>query len=85
MIVDESIINQIIREIDTLYYQEQTISSEDADDLQKSVQWIIGKSLNESNVSYVIELLRSFKKTMNEQAVSSIIKSFRRICGSYMQ
>ena len=84
MIVTEDIINQLLREIDTLYFQDGLISSDQADDLSDSVKWILGKSLNESNVSYVIETLRSYKKTMNENAVSSVIKSFRRICGSYM-
>ncbi|MBP6739558.1 MAG: hypothetical protein KA146_06185 [Leptospiraceae bacterium] len=84
MIVTEDIINQLLREIDTLYFQDGLISSDQADDLSDSVKWILGKSLNESNVSYVIETLRSYKKTMNENAVSSVIKSFRKICGSYM-
>ncbi len=85
MIVSEEIINQLLREIDVFFFTEQTITSDQADDLQKSVSWIVGKSLNESNISYVIETLRSYKKTMNKNAVSSIIKSFRRVCGSYMQ
>lgn len=84
MIVTEEIINQLLREIDVLYFTEQKITPQQADDLSESVKWILGKSLNESNVSYVIETLRSFKRTMNGDAVSSIIKSFRRVCGSYM-
>ncbi len=84
MIVTEDIINQLLREIDVFYFQDSLITSDQADDLSESVKWILGKSLNESNISYVIETLRSYKKTMNQDAVSSIIKSFRRICGSYM-
>lgn len=84
MIVTEDIINQLLREIDVLYFEERLITPQQADDLSDSVKWILGKSLNESNISYVIDTLRSFKKTMSQDAVSSVIKSFRRICGSYM-
>ena len=84
MIVTEDIINQLLREIDVFYFQDNLITSDQADDLSEGVKWILGKSLNESNVSYVIETLRSYKKTMNENAVSNVIKSFRKICGSYM-
>jgi hypothetical protein len=84
MIVTEDIINQLLREIDVLYFEERLITPQQADDLSDSVKWILGKSLNESNISYVIDTLRSFKKIMNQDAVSSVIKSFRRICGSYM-
>lgn len=84
MIVTEDIINQLLREIDVLYFEERLITPQQADDLSGSVKWILGKSLNESNISYVIDTLRSFKKIMNQDAVSSVIKSFRRICGSYM-
>lgn len=84
MIVTEDIINQLLREIDVLYFEEKLITPQQADDLSDSVKWILGKSLNESNISYVIDTLRSFKKIMNQDAVSSVIKSFRRICGSYM-
>ena len=84
MIVTEDIINQLLREIDVLYFEERLITPQQADDLSDSVKWILGKSLNESNISYVIDTLRSFKKTMSQDAVSSVIKSFRKICGSYM-
>lgn len=84
MIVTEDIINQLLREIDVFYFQDSLITSDQADDLSDSVKWILGKSLNESNISYVIKTLRSYKKTMNQDAVSSVIKSFRRICGSHM-
>ena len=57
MIVSEELINTILREIDVMY-SEGTLKIDDADDLSKAVSWINGKSLNESNVSYVIECLR---------------------------
>lgn len=84
MIVTEDIINQLLREIDVPYCEERLITPQQADDLSESVKWILGKSLNESNISYVIDTLRSYKKIMNQEAVSRITKSFRKICGSYM-
>lgn len=84
MLVSEELINEILREIDDFYFTKKEIKSSDAQDLSIAVSWIEGKSLNESNISYVIESLRQYKKTMNKKAVSSIINSFRKICGNQM-
>lgn len=83
MIVSEELINTILREIDVMY-SEGTLKIDDADDLSKAVSWINGKSLNESNVSYVIECLRGYKKFMNSDAVTRIINLCRKTFGSYM-
>ncbi|HMV42106.1 MAG TPA: hypothetical protein PK079_00660 [Leptospiraceae bacterium] len=83
MIVSEDLINGILREIDVMY-SEGLLKIDDADDLSKSVGWINGKSLNESNVSYVIECLRGYKKFMNAEAVTRIINLCRKTFGSYM-
>lgn len=52
------IINGILREIDVMY-SEGILKVDDADDLQHSVNWIVGQSLNESNVSFLIESFKS--------------------------
>lgn len=83
MIVSEELINTILREIDVMY-SEGILKIDDADDLSHAVSWIIGQSLNESNVSYVIESLRGYKKVMNADAVSRIINLCRKTLGSYM-
>lgn len=83
MIVSEELINTILREIDVMY-SEGTLKVDDADDLSKSVNWMIGQSLNESNISYLIETLRGYKKVMNADAVTRIINLCRKTFGSYM-
>ena len=83
MIVSEEIINGILREIDVMY-SEGILKVDDADDLQHSVSWIVGQSLNESNVSFLIESLRAYKKFMNSDAVTRIINLCRKTFGSYM-
>lgn len=84
MIVNESILNQIFRSIEALYIDSK-LSSIDADDLSTSVKWIENKSLNESNISYVIESLRSFKSEQNKESVCKVINEFRKVCGSYLK
>jgi len=83
MIVSESIINPILRSIDVLYMNGK-LSISDTEDLSETINWMIGQSLNESNISYVIDSLRSFKNEFNKEQVSSIINEFRKICGSYL-
>lgn len=83
MIIDESVINPLLREIDVMYINGE-VSSSEADDLSECIVWIKGKSLNESNISYVIDSLRSYKKVMNKDIVCKIINQFRKICGSYL-
>lgn len=83
MIIDESVINPILRDIDVIYINGE-VSSSEADDLSECIVWIKGKSLNESNISYVIDSLRSYKKVMNKDIVCKIINQFRKICGSYL-
>ena len=65
-------------------YINGSISVSDADDLTSTVTWIIGKSLNESNVSHVVNQLRGFKNFINETSVAIVIKNFKKICGEYM-
>jgi hypothetical protein len=84
MIVTEDIINQILREIDVMYYSESVITAEEAEDLCECVIWIVGKSLNESNIQYVVGSLRGFKSVIDEKEVSRVIKTFKKILGSYM-
>lgn len=83
MIVSEAIINTLLREIDMLYIEGQ-LSVSDAEDLSTCVSWIIGKSLNESNVQYVINNLRGFKSVMDVTVVSRVINSFRSTLGGYL-
>lgn len=83
MIVTDNIINPLLRDIDLMYISGQ-ISPSDADDLTHSVTWIIGNSLNESNISHVINELRGYKDTIDSKIVSSVINNFRKICGVYM-
>ncbi len=84
MIITEDLINSILREIDVLY-SEGNIKADEADDLTNSVTWLIGKSLNESNISFTINTLRGYKKYMNENSVTKIINSIRKTLGSAMQ
>ncbi|MBP9887669.1 MAG: hypothetical protein KBF93_15320 [Leptospiraceae bacterium] len=83
MIATEEIINGILREIDVMY-SEGTLKVDDADDLSNSVNWIKGKPMNESNVSYVIETLRGYKKFMNPESVARVINACRKTFGAYM-
>lgn len=83
MIVEESILNPVLRSIDVMYMSNE-LSVNDAEDLSESVLWIKGKSLNESNISYVIDTLRSFKNDTNKENVSKVINEFRKTCGSYL-
>lgn len=83
MIVTENIINPLLRDIDLMYIS-GIISASNADDLSKVVSWIVGKSLNESNVNHVVNELRGFKHFIEKKSVSSVIKNFKKICGDYM-
>lgn len=83
MIIDESVINPLLREIDVMYI-EGKLKVNEAEDLSDCINWIKNKSLNESNINYVIENLRSYKKVMNKDIVCKIINQFRKICGSYL-
>lgn len=83
MIIDESVINPLLREIDVMYI-EGKLKVNEAEDLSDCINWIKNKSLNESNISYVIDSLRSYKKVMNKDIVCKIINQFRKICGSYL-
>lgn len=83
MIIDESVINPLLREIDVMYI-EGKLKVNEAEDLSDCINWIKNKSLNESNINYVIDSLRSYKKVMNKDIVCKIINQFRKICGSYL-
>lgn len=84
MIVDESLLNPLLREIDVMYYSEGVLKADEADDLTKCVVWIIGKSLNESNIQFVVESLRGFKSVINERTVNRVIKNFKSLCGGIL-
>lgn len=83
MIINESVINPLLREIDVMYIEGE-IKSNEAEDLSDCIIWIVNKSLNESNISYVIESLRSYKKFISKEHVCKVINQFRKICGSYL-
>ena len=83
MIVTEEMMNPILRDIDVLYI-EGKLPLADCDDLTKTIAWLIGKPLNESNISYVVNSLRGFKTVMDESIVSSVIKKFKSLCGGYL-
>lgn len=83
MIVNESLINPVLRTID-VFYMNSKLSLSDAEDLSESITWLNNKSLNESNISYVIDTLRSFKNDSNKENVSKVINEFRKTCGSYL-
>lgn len=84
MIIDESVINPLLREIDVMYI-EGSLKSTEAEDLSDCIIWIVNKPLNESNISYVIENLRSYKKIISKEIVCKVINQFRKICGSYLE
>lgn len=81
MVVTEQFLHSLFSFIDSLYFEEKVISPDEAEDLIKVVSWIIDKSLNESNIQYVIKNLRSFKPHIDEKAVNSVINQFRILCG----
>ena len=83
MIVNESLINPVLRTID-VFYMNSKLSLSDAEDLSESITWLNNKSLNESNISYVIDTLRSFKNDSNKENVSKVINEFRKTCRSYL-
>lgn len=83
MIIQEGHINPILRSIDLLYI-ERVINADEAQDLSDCITWIIGKSLNESNINYVVKSLRGLKNVMDEKEVSIIIKKFKSLCGGLM-
>lgn len=81
MVIKEEFLHSLFSFIDSLYFKEKIISPDEAEDLIKVVSWIIDKSLNESNIQYVIKNLRSFKAHIDEKAVNSVINQFRILCG----
>lgn len=85
MTVTDDMLNPLLRELDVMYYEEKVLTADEADDLTKCIVWIIGRSLNESNIQYVVESLRGFKTVIKEQTVSRVIKNFRALCGARMQ
>ena len=66
-------------------YIESKLKVNEAEDLSDCINWIKNKSLNESNINYVIENLRSYKKFISKEHVCKVINEFRKICGSYLQ
>lgn len=81
MLVTEEYLYSLFSFIDSLYFTEKLITPDEAEDLSKTVSWIIDKSLNESNIQYVIKNLRSYKNHIDEKAVNSVINQFRILCG----
>ena len=74
-------IEELCSYIDSLYYKEGVLNSEEAEDLTQIILWIKSEDLNEINIQYVIKQLRNYKEYMNEKIISSIINKFRKACG----
>ena len=83
MIIEDCHVNAILRSIDLLYIQGR-IGISDADDLTTCVIWLVGKSMNESNIQYAINNLRGYKSVMDDKSVSSVINSIRQNLGKFL-
>ena len=62
MIATEEMLWPLLRDVDSLYYKEKILKSDEAEDIVKFIMWIIGKNLSETNIQHVIANLRSYKK-----------------------
>jgi chemotaxis regulatin CheY-phosphate phosphatase CheZ len=74
-------IEELCSYIDSLYYKEGILNSEEAEDLTQIILWIKKEDLNEINIQYVIKQLRNCKENIDEKLISSIINKFRKACG----
>lgn len=74
-------IEELCSYIDSLYYKEGILNSEEAEDLTQIVLWIKKEDFCEINIQYVIKQLRNCKENIDEKLISSIINKFRKACG----
>ncbi len=82
MIATEEMLWPLLRDVDSLYYKEKILKSDEAEDIVKFIMWIIGKNLSETNIQHVIANLRSYKKIVDAGIMSKLIKQFIQVCGS---
>lgn len=82
MIATEEMLWPLLRDVDSLYYKEKILKSDEAEDIVKFITWIIGKNLSETNIQHVIANLRSYKKIVDAGIISKLIKQFIQVCGS---
>ena len=71
----------VLSRIDELFYKDKLISAEEAEDLSENIMWINGKQMNDANINFVVNKLRGYKKFMDRQAVSIVIKCFIETTG----
>ena len=74
-------IDELCSYIDSLYYKEKLISSQEAEDLIQIISWIKNRGFEETNIQYTIKELRNCKDVINDKVVSSIVNKFRKACG----
>ena len=73
-----------MRQIDSMYYKEHLLKSDEAEDIVQFVSWLIGESLTETNIQHVVANLRFYKNIVDADIMSKLIKQFIQICGSNM-
>lgn len=84
MLATEDMLAPMLRKIDSMYYREHLLKSDEAEDIVKFVSWIIGESLTETNIQHVVANLHSYKNVVDSHIMSALIKQFIQICGSNM-
>lgn len=84
MQVTEEMLAPLLRQIDSMYYKEHLLKSDEAEDIVQFVSWLIGESLTETNIQHVVANLRFYKNIVDAEIMSKLIKQFIQICGSNM-
>lgn len=84
MQVTEEMLAPLLRQIDSMYYKEHLLKSDEAEDIVQFVSWLIGESLTETNIQHVVANLRFYKNIVDADIMSKLIKQFIQICGSNM-
>lgn len=84
MQVTEEMLAPLLRQIDSMYYKEHLLKSDEAEDIVRFVSWLIGESLTETNIQHVVANLRFYKNIVDAEIMSKLIKQFIQICGSNM-
>lgn len=74
-------IEELCSYIDFLYYKQNMLNSQEAEELIEIISWIKYNEFKEINIQYVINKLRNCKEYMSEKIISSIINKFRKACG----
>jgi len=82
MLLPDSEIDNLQREIDNLYHSNQ-LEVEGADIASRIVGSLSKLDLSDSNVTHIIEELRTLKPDYGD-SISVIIKKVRSVCGSYL-